>query len=107
MRALHTNACRILVSTDLIARGIDVQRVSLVVNLDLPHDAATYLHRVGRTGRFGAVGLAISLARFRSLNFSLWLHYFDLIVIKHASIVRAFVGVRIPLLRSMPLSGGV
>ena len=63
MRALHTNACRILVSTDLIARGIDVQRVSLVVNLDLPHDAATYLHRVGRTGRFGSVGLAISLVR--------------------------------------------
>lgn len=44
---------RVLVSTDLTARGIDVDKVNFVVNLDLPRDPATYLHRVGRTGRFG------------------------------------------------------
>ncbi|OQR93193.1 hypothetical protein THRCLA_08514 [Thraustotheca clavata] len=44
---------RIMVSTDLTARGIDVDRVNLVVNLDLPKDPATYLHRVGRAGRYG------------------------------------------------------
>ena len=39
-----------LVSTDLIARGVDVEHVNVVVNLDVPSDSATYLHRVGRTG---------------------------------------------------------
>ncbi|RUS29581.1 LOW QUALITY PROTEIN: P-loop containing nucleoside triphosphate hydrolase protein [Jimgerdemannia flammicorona] len=51
---------RVLVSSDLIARGIDIERVNLVVNLDLPRDPETYLHRVGRTGRFGTFGLAVS-----------------------------------------------
>lgn len=51
---------RVLVSTDLTARGIDVERVNLVVNLDLPIDAATYLHRIGRTGRFGSRGVAVT-----------------------------------------------
>mmetsp|Transcript_35400 Transcript_35400/g.42622 ORF Transcript_35400/g.42622 Transcript_35400/m.42622 type:complete len:343 (-) Transcript_35400:316-1344(-) len=51
---------RILVATDLAARGIDVERVNIVVNYDMPADADTYLHRVGRAGRFGTKGLAIS-----------------------------------------------
>ncbi|RUS20181.1 P-loop containing nucleoside triphosphate hydrolase protein [Endogone sp. FLAS-F59071] len=51
---------RVLVCSDLIARGIDIDRVNLVVNLDLPRDPETYLHRVGRTGRFGTTGLAVS-----------------------------------------------
>jgi superfamily II DNA/RNA helicase len=37
-----------------VARGVDVERINLVVNLDVPYDAETYLHRVGRTGRFGS-----------------------------------------------------
>ncbi|KAG0088566.1 DEAD (Asp-Glu-Ala-Asp) box polypeptide 20 [Podila epicladia] len=52
---------RVLVCSDLIARGIDIDRVNLVVNLDLPKDPETYLHRIGRTGRFGTTGLAVSL----------------------------------------------
>ena len=43
-----------------MARGVDLERVNLVVNLDLPYDAATYVHRVGRTGRFGTRGLSVS-----------------------------------------------
>ena len=51
-----------LVSTDLTARGIDVERVNLVVNLDVPRDGETYLHRIGRTGRFGTLGVAVTFA---------------------------------------------
>ena len=51
---------RILVATDLVARGIDIERVNIVVNYDMPGDADTYLHRVGRAGRFGTKGLAIT-----------------------------------------------
>ncbi len=52
---------RVAVTTDLAARGIDLDRVNLVVNLDLPGDAATYAHRVGRAGRFGTRGVAVTL----------------------------------------------
>eukprot|EP00297_Palpitomonas_bilix_P024390 CAMPEP_0113875784 /NCGR_PEP_ID=MMETSP0780_2-20120614/5128_1 /TAXON_ID=652834 /ORGANISM="Palpitomonas bilix" /LENGTH=109 /DNA_ID=CAMNT_0000861799 /DNA_START=454 /DNA_END=783 /DNA_ORIENTATION=+ /assembly_acc=CAM_ASM_000599 len=51
---------RILVSTDLFARGIDVERVNIVMNFDMPQNSDTYLHRVGRAGRFGTKGLAIT-----------------------------------------------
>jgi len=52
---------RILVATDLISRGFDLDRISLVVNLDLPKDCDTYLHRSGRTGRFGSTGCCVSI----------------------------------------------
>ena len=45
-----------------LARGIDVERINLVVNMDLPSDTATYQHRIGRAGRFGTMGLAVTLA---------------------------------------------
>lgn len=45
--------CRILVSTDLTARGIDCENVNVVINMDVPWDCETYLHRIGRAGRFG------------------------------------------------------
>lgn len=51
---------RILVATDIFGRGIDVERVNVVINYDAPSDADSYLHRVGRAGRFGTKGLAIS-----------------------------------------------
>ncbi len=53
---------RVLVATDIAARGIDVQNIELVVNYDLPDVAEDYVHRIGRTGRAGKKGLAISLA---------------------------------------------
>lgn len=51
---------RILVATNIIARGIDIERVNVVFNYDMPEDTDTYLHRVGRAGRFGTKGLAIT-----------------------------------------------
>merc|ERR1719375_2763571 len=51
---------RIMVSTDLFGRGIDIERVNIVINYDMPGESDTYLHRVGRAGRFGTKGLAIS-----------------------------------------------
>eukprot|EP00182_Erythrolobus_australicus_P007007 CAMPEP_0185841580 /NCGR_PEP_ID=MMETSP1353-20130828/17966_1 /TAXON_ID=1077150 /ORGANISM="Erythrolobus australicus, Strain CCMP3124" /LENGTH=436 /DNA_ID=CAMNT_0028541061 /DNA_START=681 /DNA_END=1991 /DNA_ORIENTATION=- len=51
---------RILVSTDVFGRGIDIERVNIVINYDMPPDADSYLHRVGRAGRFGTKGLAVS-----------------------------------------------
>merc|ERR1712008_481319 len=51
---------RILVSTDIWGRGIDIERVNIVINYDMPEVSDTYLHRVGRAGRFGTKGLAIT-----------------------------------------------
>lgn len=51
---------RILVTTDLFGRGIDIERVNIVINYDYPDETDQYLHRVGRAGRFGTKGLAIS-----------------------------------------------
>jgi len=61
MRDFRTGKSRVLISTDLLARGIDVQGVSVVINYDLPKNKENYLHRVGRSGRFGRKGLAINL----------------------------------------------
>lgn len=52
---------RVLIATDMWSRGIDVAQVSLVVNYDLPRDHEAYLHRIGRSGRFGRKGLAVNL----------------------------------------------
>jgi ATP-dependent RNA helicase UAP56/SUB2 len=51
---------RICVATDVFGRGIDIERINLAINYDLPADADSYLHRVGRAGRFGTKGLSIS-----------------------------------------------
>ena len=54
-------SCPILVATDVAARGLDIKELSMVVNYDLPHGSETYTHRIGRTGRAGADGIAITL----------------------------------------------
>jgi len=56
--------CRNLVCTDLFTRGIDIPTVNVVINFDFPKSAETYLHRIGRSGRFGHLGLAINLITF-------------------------------------------
>lgn len=50
--------------TDLLTRGIDIQAVNVVINFDFPKNAETYLHRIGRSGRFGHLGLAINLITY-------------------------------------------
>ena len=54
---------RILVATDVAARGIDIEGLTHVVNYELPFDGPTYVHRIGRTGRAGAAGMAVTLVR--------------------------------------------
>lgn len=60
----RNGVCRNLVCTDLFTRGIDIQAVNVVVNFDFPKNAETYLHRIGRSGRFGHLGLAINLVTY-------------------------------------------
>jgi len=56
----RSGSSRVLITTDLLARGIDVQQVSLVINYDLPTNRENYIHRIGRSGRFGRKGVAIN-----------------------------------------------
>jgi len=60
----RNGACRNLVSSDLFTRGIDIPAVNVVVNFDFPKNAETYLHRIGRSGRFGHLGIAINLLTY-------------------------------------------
>ena len=59
---------RLLITTDLLARGIDIPQVNLVVNYDLPPNKETYIHRIGRCGRFGKKGVAIVLVKMQDQN---------------------------------------
>lgn len=71
MAAFRSGDSRVLIATDMWSRGIDVAQVSLVVNYDLPRDSEAYLHRIGRSGRFGRKGLAVNLvgaADYRALK---------------------------------------
>ena len=61
MEDFRSGQVRVLISTDLLARGIDVQQVSLVVNYELPIQRENYVHRIGRSGRYGKKGVAINL----------------------------------------------
>jgi translation initiation factor 4A len=60
LHEFKTGSSRVLITTDLLARGIDVQHVSLVINYDLPKNVENYIHRIGRSGRFGKKGVAIN-----------------------------------------------
>ncbi len=65
LTALRRGSLRVLVATDVAARGIDVQGISHVINYELPNQAEDYVHRIGRTGRAGRNGVAISFANVR------------------------------------------
>ncbi len=65
LTALRRGGLRVLVATDVAARGIDVQGITHVINYDLPRQAEDYVHRIGRTGRAGRDGIAISFANVR------------------------------------------
>uniref|UniRef100_A0A2K5CCW0 RNA helicase n=1 Tax=Aotus nancymaae TaxID=37293 RepID=A0A2K5CCW0_AOTNA len=61
MREFHSGSGRVLITTDLLARGVDVQQVSLVINYDLPTNRENCIHRIGQGGRFGRKGVAIDM----------------------------------------------
>ena len=65
MREFRSGSSRVLIATDLLARGIDVQQVSLVINYELPMDRENYIHRIGRGGRFGRKGVAINFVSLK------------------------------------------
>jgi translation initiation factor 4A len=68
MEDFRAGNVRVLISTDLLARGIDVQQVSMVINYELPIQRENYVHRIGRSGRYGKKGVAINLVYGDELN---------------------------------------
>ena len=64
----RSEGARVLISSDITARGIDVQQVSAVINLDLPRKAHTYLHRIGRSGRWGRKGIAVNFVTYSDMH---------------------------------------
>merc|ERR1711916_322006 len=63
MQTVRSGDKRVLITTDIWARGIDVAQVSLVINYDLPTSRELYIHRIGRSGRFGRKGVAINFVK--------------------------------------------
>lgn len=69
MDEFRSGKIRVLLATDLLARGIDVQQVSVVINYDIPRDVANYLHRIGRSGRYGRKGIGINFVTQESQSY--------------------------------------
>jgi translation initiation factor 4A len=68
MAEFRSGRTRILITTDILSRGIDIQQVSLVINFDMPKYPQTYIHRIGRSGRFGRKGSAINFVTKKERN---------------------------------------
>jgi len=68
MKEFRKGTTRILITTDILSRGIDIQQISLVINYDMPKYPQTYIHRIGRSGRFGRKGSAINFVTRREKN---------------------------------------
>jgi len=68
MTSFRAGEKRVLITTDILARGIDVQQVSLVINYDLPNNRELYIHRIGRSGRFGRKGVAINFVKTEDIR---------------------------------------
>jgi len=68
MEEFRAGQSRVLISTDLLARGIDIQQVSVVINFDIPNNVESYLHRIGRSGRFGRKGVSINFVTYYDIK---------------------------------------
>ena len=78
-----SGGCRVLITSDLFARGIDVQQVSIVINFDIPRSEHTYLHRIGRSGRWGRKGIAINFqTKHDSMRLKKFEEYYDTEIIE-------------------------
>ena len=69
LKGFKNRTIRILVATDIASRGIDVDKLSHVINFEIPEQAETYVHRIGRTGRAGSSGIALSFCAQEELNY--------------------------------------
>jgi len=68
MGEFRNGTSRVLISTDLLSRGIDIQQVSVVINYDIPNNIESYLHRIGRSGRFGRKGVSINFVTYYDIK---------------------------------------
>lgn len=71
LRDFRLGLIRVLIATDILSRGIDVEQIGIVINYDMPRDKAQYVHRIGRSGRFGKLGVAINFVTdkdYRTIN---------------------------------------
>ncbi len=69
MNEFRSGSLRILLSSDLLSRGIDIQQLSLVINYDLPREKETYIHRIGRSGRYGRKGVSINFITDKEIEY--------------------------------------
>lgn len=82
-KEFKSGASRVLVTSDLFARGIDVQQVSIVINFDVPKSEHTYLHRIGRSGRWGRKGVAINFqTKYDGAKLKHFQEYYDTQIIE-------------------------
>jgi superfamily II DNA/RNA helicase len=101
LRAFRSGKVDVLVATDVAARGIDVEGVTHVINFECPEDEKAYLHRIGRTGRAGASGVAVTLvdwedvSRWQMINRALGLPFADPIE-TYSTSVHVYTGLNIP-----------
>jgi superfamily II DNA/RNA helicase len=68
LQGFKARRTRILVATDVLSRGIDIKEINLIINYDVPHDAEDYVHRVGRTARADATGVALTLVNDKDMG---------------------------------------
>ena len=68
VKEFRNGKTRILLTTDLLSRGIDIPQVNLVINYDIPPNKETYIHRIGRCGRFGKKGVSITMVKMEDPN---------------------------------------
>ena len=69
LKGFKNRSIRILVATDIASRGIDVDKLSHVINYEIPEQAETYVHRIGRTGRAGSEGIALSFCAQEEVSY--------------------------------------
>ena len=65
-----------MIATDILSRGIDVEQIGIVINYDIPRDRSQYIHRIGRSGRFGKIGVAVNFVTDRDARTIHDLEYF-------------------------------
>jgi ATP-dependent RNA helicase RhlE len=91
LKMFRAGKTRVLVATDVVARGIDVDEISHVIQYDLPHEPETYVHRIGRTGRAGAEGTALAFCSHKERA--------------HLKDIERLLGRRVPVITGHPYAG--